>query len=234
MGLHRADTPDGKQLTSIDIYWDLRNRLITSVFAPGLRLKPEDLRQEYNCAASTIREVLLRLSADQLVELRDQRGFRTPVASFTLLEELTELRILVEAEGARLSLKHGGLEWEANLSAAHHKLAHVENKMRAALDLNDFIQVWCACEWQFHLALISACGSKTLINQYRDVYDRHRQQLMMVTQQFGYRRENITEHRAILEAALTHNQEDCIGLIGLHMRRGLAPELMRNAKWPTA
>lgn len=228
MGLHSAAIDGTQPATSIEIYWDLRNRLITCGFEPGLRLKPETLREDYQCAASTIREVLLRLSADQLVELRDQRGFRTPVASRRQLEELTEIRILVEGEGARLSLLNGGLEWEANLSAAHHKLAHVENTMRGATDLTQFIQVWSACEWQFHLALISACGSAIMIDLYRDVYDRHRQQLMMVTRQFGYRRDNISEHRAILEAALAHKQDECISLIGSHLRLGLAPELLKE------
>lgn len=228
MGLHSVDTPNARLVTSTDVYWDMRNRLITSGFEPGLKLKPEVLRREYRCAASTIREVLLRLSADQLVELRDQRGFRTPLASRKGLEELTEIRIMVESEGARRSLENGGLEWEANLSAAHHKLAHVETTMRAAPDLTEFIPVWSACEWQFHLALISACGSDTLISLYRDVYDRHRQQLMMVTRKFGYRRENITEHRAILEAALAHRQEDCLKLISLHLRRGLAIENLKD------
>lgn len=207
--------------SSADIYWDVRGRLITASFEAGQKLKPDELRLHYGCAASTIREVLFRLSCDQLVEFQDQRGFRVPRASRLRLEELTQLRIIIEREGARLSIADGGLEWEANLTAAHHKLAHVEDKMHASADPAVYMGVWCAGEWEFHNTLISACGSATLIAAYRDIYDRQRQQLVMAVENSGYREGNITEHRAILDAALARDADLCAAQIGTHLITGL-------------
>ena len=213
--------PQSRTLSSTEIYWDVRTRLITAAFEPGQKLKPDELRIRYSCAASTIREVLLRLSCDQLVDFQDQRGFRVPRVSARRLEELTQLRIIVEREGALLSLAQGGLEWEANLTAAHHKLAHVEDSMHAAADPSDFMEVWCACEWGFHNTLISACGSETLLAAYRDIYDRQRQQLVMAVENSGYREGNIAEHRGVLEAALARDGDATASRIEIHLITGL-------------
>ena len=211
----------GRSLSSSDIYWDVRRGLITASFIPGQKLKPDELRLRYGCAASTIREVLLRLSCDQLVEFQDQRGFRVPLVSSLRMRELTQLRIIIEREGALLSLANGGLEWEANLTAAHHKLAHVEDIMHEAEDPSAHMDVWCACEWEFHNTLISACQSETLLSAYRDVYDRQRQQLVMAVENSGYREGNITEHRAILDAALARDRALIATRIETHLLTGL-------------
>ena len=58
--------------------------------------------------ASTVREALFRLSAQGLVNFQEQRGFRVPEKSPVLLAELTHVRILLEAEGAALSIRNGG------------------------------------------------------------------------------------------------------------------------------
>ena len=94
MNLHQSTRP----ASWLDIYWDLRKRLIAAEFSAGDKLKPEELRERYGCAASTIREVLFRLSCDRLVSFQDQRGFRMPDISRDLLTELTALRSLVGAE----------------------------------------------------------------------------------------------------------------------------------------
>jgi DNA-binding GntR family transcriptional regulator len=137
------------------------------------------------------------------------------------MRELTQLRIIIEREAGLLSLANGGLEWEANLTAAHHKLAHVEASMHVAPDPSAYMDVWCACEGGFHNTLISACGSETLLAAYRDIYDRQRQQLVMAVEHSGYREGNIIEHRAILDAALARDSVLCAAQIEEHLQTGL-------------
>ena len=205
--------------SSLDIYWDLRKRMIAAELGAGDKLKPDELRDKYGCAASTIREVLFRLSCDRLVSFQDQRGFRMPQVSRRSLYELTELRSLVEREGARLSLQNGDLEWEADLTAAHHKLTHVETSITKGA--RNFDQVLADSEWQFHRTLISACGSETLKDHYRDVHDRQRLSLVMAAGGAAYRDGNTQEHRAILDAALARDAARCDELLDAHLRRGL-------------
>ena len=92
---------------NVDIYWDFRSRLISAQFEAGQKLKPEELRLQYDCSASQLREILFRLSCDGLVEFQDNKGFKVPLASLELCNEAVEHRILIECEGARLSIENG-------------------------------------------------------------------------------------------------------------------------------
>lgn len=211
-----------KQISSAEIYQDIRNRLIAAEIESGQRLKSDLMRNSYGCAASTIREVLFRLASDGLVEFEDQKGFRVPELSERRLGELTNLRILLECEGARLSIERGDISWEAGLTAAHHKLAHIENRLRAWPKIEPpHLGVWCEAEWEFHETLISACGSGAMHEMHRKVYDRHRQHNLALSSNYSFRDENIIEHKAILDAAMARDPDLCSGNIEIHLRRGL-------------
>ena len=112
-----------------DIYEGLRLRVTSGGLTPNTKLKPSVLRHDYNCSASTIREALFRLSTVGLVSFQEQRGFRVPIPTDQAQHELTHLRILLECEGACLSLRQGGIDWESQLTAAHHKLSHIEKRL---------------------------------------------------------------------------------------------------------
>lgn len=208
-----------KVASSADIYWDIRQRLIFAHFAPGSKLKPEDLRLPYGCAASTVREVLFRLSCDKLVDFEEHKGFRVPQVSKQMCNEAIEIRILIECEGAGLSMIKGGLEWEAKLTAAHHKLAHIEGKFSTAQNDRNLFHIWCKCEWEFHETLLSECGSSLLREQHRDIYDLHRIHMIGLSTGTGFREDNITEHRAIMEAAIGRDVDACKEKIVSHLHK---------------
>jgi DNA-binding GntR family transcriptional regulator len=189
-------------LQNIDIFADLQHRLVTNDFAHGAKLRAERLKQDYDCSASTIRESLFRLSTEGLVDFQEQRGFRVPQKSPQLLRELTHLRILLEAEGTVLSIRYGGVAWEARLAAAHHQLSHIEKRIHAADDTGPLVNIWFKAEQEFHETLIAACQSDTLKQMHLQVYRRFRQQLMVADRSFDFISMNIQHHYAIMEAAI--------------------------------
>ncbi|NNE54071.1 MAG: GntR family transcriptional regulator [Sulfitobacter sp.] len=189
-----------------DIYQSLRMRLISNGFAHGAKLRAEVLREDYDCSASTVREVLFRLSTVGLVKFQEQRGFRVPDKSPEKLIELTHMRVLLEGEGAALSIRNGGVAWEARLAAAHHKLSHIEKRIHAQEDPSDLIEIWFSSENEFHQTLISACGTDTLKEMHARIYDQFRQQLMVADTKFDFISENIQHHASILDAALSGDE----------------------------
>jgi DNA-binding GntR family transcriptional regulator len=204
-----------------DIYDDLRRRLITGGFVPGQKLKPDELRGAYGCSINTLREVLLRLSSAGLVTFLDQRGFRARESSSRHQHELTQMRILLEQEGCALSMRNGGLEWEARITAAHHKLSHIEARIAASGAVEPVLDTWCAAEWEFHDTLISACGSDLMRQTHASIYDQFRQQLVTRERNYGYFPENVPEHLRIVEAALARDETLCRRRIHEHLARNL-------------
>lgn len=206
-----------------DIFADLQRRLITRQFLPGQKLKPAELAGEYGVSANTIRDVLMRLSLGGLVEFQDQRGFRASETSLEKRRDITRFRILLEQEGAARSMQLGGLEWEAQLSAAHHKLRHIEGQVATADNPEVNMGLWSDAEVDFHRVLISACQSEILIETYARVYSQFRQQMVSVERDFGsnYFHAIIREHQQILDAALSRNIEECRQAIYDHLKWNL-------------
>lgn len=210
---------------NIDIFDDMRHRLIAGEFRHGSKLRAEILRKDYNCSASTLREVLFRLSTVGLVDFREQRGFRAPEQSAERQHELTHLRIILESEGACLSIRLGGVEWEAQLSAAHHKLSHIETHVRSSGSVQPHLKIWSRAEQEFHETLIGACGTDLLIRTHQVIYAQFRQQIVSAEANFGYVPQNIQEHQSILDAALARDEDLMRRRIHDHLARNLAHPL---------
>lgn len=221
LGSRRA-APGGRMVEK-DLYADLQHRLVSNDFEHGEKLRAEQLKQDYGCSASTVREILFRLSTEGLVDFQEQRGFRVPEKSPQLLSELTHVRILLEAEGAALSVRKGGVAWEARLTAAHHQLSHIEKRIHATEDHAPLVDLWFKAELEFHQTLIAACGSETLKAMHLQVYNRFRQQLMVADRCFDFISKNIEHHHDILVAALDGDESRTRQRIHDHLARHLDP-----------
>jgi len=207
---------------TVDIFNDLRTKLVTAHFKPGEKLKPQDLTTHYACSPNTIREHLFRLSAYGLVAFEEQRGFRVRPSTPQRQHDLTRFRIMLEQQGVAGSIRNGGIEWEARLTAAHHKLSHIESRIVDAGEIEPFLLPWCAAEWEFHETLVAECGSPLLCETFRSVYDQFRQQLVTQERNYGYFAGNISEHQRIVEAALAGNADICAQAIHDHLARNLS------------
>jgi len=204
-----------------DVFSNLRDRLIAGAFEHGAKLRAEVLRVEYDCSASNIREILFRLSMAGLVDFQEQRGFRVPVQSKTRRHELAEMRILLEAEGLERSINNGGVEWEARLTGAHHKLSHIESRISSTGEVEPLAALWSVAEKEFHQTLLAACGSTLMQTTHGLIYDQFRQQVVNAKTNYGYYSDNIVDHKAILDAALDRNAPLARQKVHEHLARNL-------------
>ncbi len=104
----------------------LRSDILNCRLMPNERLRVEALRERYGMGTSPIREALMRLEAEGLVALEQNKGFRVSDVSAENLIDLMSTRIEIEGIALRWSLKNGGVDWEANLVSAFHRLSRQE------------------------------------------------------------------------------------------------------------
>ena len=125
-------------------------------------------------------------------------------------------------------MARGGLEWEASLTAAHHKQRHIEQQLAERPPSGPDIALWSDAELGFHETLLSACGSPILRETHRNVYAQFRQQMVGVQRDFGrnYFEAIIAEHQAILDAALARDAEACRTAIYDHLKRNIWGEAL--------
>jgi DNA-binding GntR family transcriptional regulator len=207
------------------VYRELRGDIIFGKLGPGERLRLEPLRKRYEVSITTLREILNRLTSDGFVAAEGQKGFRVAAVSDTDLQELAELRILLENHAIQLSFQRGDLDWESQCVAAYHKLHVLEDKMMAGETA--IREDWKRADWAFHHALISACGSKQLLETHGEVFDKYlRYQMLTLT----FRGETAArEHKQLLDAALAHNPQTACEVLARHIRGGVEHSIAARA-----
>jgi len=75
----------------------IRSDIIACRLMPNERLRFEALRERYGMGVSPLREALMRLEAEGLVELEQNKGFRVSEVSRENLFDLMQTRIEIEA-----------------------------------------------------------------------------------------------------------------------------------------
>ncbi len=207
------------------LYGRLRDDIIQGVFAPGSKLKIEDLKTRYETGATPIREALSLLTADGLVERLDQRGFRVAEASASEFEELLAIRCWIEERALRLAIRHGGREWEEGIVLARYRLASTPRVSLAG----SYPQSgeWERAHKDFHLSLVSACGSTTLLRLCNQLYDENNRYRYLARLSNNERPDVLKEHEAIADAVLARDADHAVALIIDHYT--LTGDLLRQS-----
>ena len=194
-------------------YRRIRTDIVFGKLAPGAKLKLDRLRVDYGASVSTLRELLSRLVSEGLVVAEGQRGFEVAPVSTQGFREIAELRLLLERYAMKQSFAAGDMEWEGRVVSAHHKLARIERKLQAGEQADS--ETWKRYDFEFHHALISACGSETLLDAHAPVYDKYLRYLMIA----GIHRGEIAarEHQTLLDCALRRDAATAIDILKVHI-----------------
>ncbi|WP_417432958.1 GntR family transcriptional regulator [Hoeflea sp.] len=198
-------------------YRNIRNDIIFGQLRPSEKLRLEPLRKRYNVSVTTLREILNRLTSDGLVVAEGQKGFEVASVSDANLWEVAELRMLVEGHAIARSFENGDLDWESQVVAAHHKLHRFEDRMISG-DMSAR-EDWKRADWGFHRALISDCGSKTLMDLHGQLFDKYLRYQILTLAFRG--QPGADEHAGLLEAAFARDVKRATDILSKHILGGV-------------
>ena len=197
------------------VYDRLRVDILTGELKPGQKLRIEFLGKHYHTGHIPLREALNRLLTDGLVEHRDQRGFRVTTVSAADLADITKARCIVECAALRESINARTAEWEEGLVIAYHRLSRTPRSISS--DRYKANPAWEPLHREFHRALISACGSRWMLNfcmQLADQSYRYRQVAFTHAFPLG---NDTDRHRAIMQAAIDGDAARAVQLLRAHL-----------------
>src|SRR5690606_2031075 len=83
----------------------LRESILMGKFAPGTRLNIRELSEQLGTSATPIREALMRLSAQRILEARPGQ-FCVPVISRAKYQEISDVRLVVENMAAERAVEN--------------------------------------------------------------------------------------------------------------------------------
>ena len=135
---------------------EIRKQILTGQIKAGEPLRQAALAEELNVSRIPVREALLQLEAEGLVEFEAHKGATATRLSADQVTELFELRALLECDLLRRAIP---LMTDEVLKAADQ----VRQNMTAAFEKNDQISMWSELNTEFHLTLYRPAGRhKTL------------------------------------------------------------------------
>lgn len=199
--------------------FQIRSDILSCRLMPNERLRVEALRERYGMGTSPIREALMRLEAEGLVDLEQNKGFRVAEVSRENLFDLMRIRIEIETIALRWSLEKGGVEWEANVLSSFHRLSRqtkIDPQNPDALSA-----AWSKEHADFHATLVAACDSPTLMAIRARIFEQADRYVALSILSNGPLRDDVSEHKNLMRAALDRNVDKAVELNRLHITKTL-------------
>lgn len=190
----------------------IRQRILDNVYPSGYRALEREFAEELSLSRTPVREALLRLQAEGLLELIPRHGARVLPVSAGDMREIYEVLTALESMAAEIVTRR-------QPTAAELKpLSGASRDMSAALK-NDDLEAWARADEHFHRQLLELAGNSVLIQTVQQLWDRaHRAR--MVTLRLRPRPVHSTkEHNAIVEAIRAGDPEATVRLYRSHRQR---------------
>ncbi|MBB6348443.1 GntR family transcriptional regulator [Nonomuraea muscovyensis] len=187
----------------------LRAALITGEMRPGVVYSAPVLAQQFGVSATPVREAMLDLAKEGLVEAVRNKGFRVTELSDRDLDELTEIRRLIEVPTVT---RLAGAEPAADFG----RLRPVAEEIVSAAERADLL-AYVDADLRFHLELLALSGNAHLVSVVKDLRTRARL--------YGLARlpgrtltDSAREHLDLLDA-LERGDPDAVGhIMGQHIQ----------------
>ena len=138
-------------------YESIKTRILGGAYEPGKKLSEEDLAAAVGVSRTPVREALRRLHAEGLVDWEANRGATVPAWREQDLEEIFELRALLEGYGAELAATRITPEEIARL-----RELCTEMEGYAAGQRRDRADRIAVCNAQFHEIILGAGRNRRL------------------------------------------------------------------------
>ena len=183
--------------------------LVEGRLPPGHRLVESELVQMYGISRGPIREALRGLEGQGLVRSLSNRGFVVTRLSRRQISEIYNIRVALEALAAR----------DAAEKMTEAKVVELEALLRGMSAAVDRPEEWLTINNRFHLSLYAASDEQRLVSLIEDqmsvVEPYIRRFLHLPTRLL----DTHADHRTILDAAVSHDGEECQRLVTEHLRR---------------
>ncbi|CAB4896881.1 unannotated protein [freshwater metagenome] len=188
----------------------LKEEILSGKFPPGVRIRQEDIAEQFGASRSPVREALRILEAEGLINLVAHTGAWISHLSLAECEEMYQLRERVEPLLLRLSIAHISDETISQLQ-------ELASEMETTKDVEKFLKL----DREFHL--LSYSGAETVLvgemvnrlwnttQHYRRAYSQ-----MMATSSF---KPAHYEHHLLLSALKKRDADDAERILYGHIRR---------------
>jgi DNA-binding GntR family transcriptional regulator len=194
---------------AIEIARHLREQIISGALPAGERVDETKITRELSLSRSPVREALRILESEGLVTLEPHRGARVRAVSEEDLEEIFDVRLMIESHGVLRHLHRLAPE-------ALMPVRRAVEDARAALGAGD-VEGWHQASLRFHDGLVRLASNRHLTRLHEELKTSLRRYQISVVGAAGEPERFQVEHEAILEALEQGRVERGAELVARHM-----------------
>jgi DNA-binding GntR family transcriptional regulator len=197
----------------------IRERIISGAYPPGMRLKTQDLSEQFGISTNPIREALQQLQGEGLVVILPNKGATVRRIDEQLIRHIYEIGEALDGILANRC---------AAVATAHDValLRDIQSRMEEAHARGDSVGR-ADYNGEFHNALGTISGN----TEAMDIRRRHQNLIRTIRQQYGYSPERHAEihaeHRAIIEAIAARSIDAAERAARVHAVNSLTDMLLR-------
>ena len=177
------------------VYEILRDEICRGVYPPGTRLQEADLTEHLNVSRSPVREALRQLVSDGLLLEIPNKGVYVKEFTVKDIEEIFDLRVLLESYG----MHH---------SAGHITSSRLERLLRILADLESSfaegdLEAYTASDEKLHVQIVRLADNSLVNDTYERVRSMNQQFRVLSLMSPKRFKESLDEHRTIIHSLAT-------------------------------
>jgi DNA-binding GntR family transcriptional regulator len=169
---------------------ELRRAIVSGVYSPGMQLKQDVLAGQFGVSRMPIREALLQLEAEGLIEFRRYRVANVKTLSADDIREIFEIRMLLESRAVELGAP--------NLTDNH--LAEMAECHKIMCSFKCWRPEWPAHNKKFHSTIYNAAGRSHMVHLIATVQTKLDRYLSLYLSRSDMLMKSNDEHAGILQA----------------------------------
>lgn len=191
----------------------LRAEILVGALRPGSPIRQDAIATRLGFSRVPVREALKTLEGENLVSYRPRQGYFVTELNFEELEEIYNIRRLLESEAIHLSMAKLTSEDIERMKQAAFEVeeASVSGKLAELTIANR----------RYHFALFEPSGQQHLLRIIGNLWDASDAYRSLYFSSFENRVVINREHQEILDAVVSKDEERAVELLQVHRRNTL-------------
>ena len=197
-----------------DIVEALRAALISGEMKPGEVYSAPVLAESFGVSATPVREAMLELVRENMIEVARNKGFRVRRLTDAELDGLVEMRLLLEVPiMGRIAAAYDP-SMNPQLDRLRELAEQIEQAAEAA-ELVDYIRL----DTQFHVDFLALHGNEALATTVRELRGRSRMYGLSRLAESGHLVETVREHTQMIDDVVRRDVSAVEQVITRHIGR---------------
>ena len=214
---HDCDAP----LLHASVYEELRARMITGKFVPGIGISTRALALELGVSQMPVRDALSRLAAEGAVQIRSKRRIEIPQMTGSRFTDLLDCRLLLEPEAAVQAMPHITAERVRDLAA-------YDQALETAIENGDVLG-YMENNYAFHFGMYRSGSRPTLVRLIETLWLQFGPYMRLVHERVGAAT-IVDQHHLALAAIAKQDGEALRAAVAADIRDGM--DMIGKSRWP--